>query len=160
MFAKDKKRDGYFVWFLGNLMSGGMAGAASLTFVYHLDYARTRLANDAKKAKKAAKGAVETGAKETGSGKQFDGLVDVYKKTIASDGIKGLYRGFVISCVGIVIYRGLYFGIYDSVKPLLPGNLRDSFLANFFLGWAVTIGAGLASYPIDTIRRRMMMTSG
>ncbi len=28
------------------------------------------------------------------------------------------------------------------------------------LGWGVTVGAGLASYPIDTIRRRMMMTSG
>ena len=28
------------------------------------------------------------------------------------------------------------------------------------LGWGVTIGAGLASYPLDTIRRRMMMTSG
>ena len=28
------------------------------------------------------------------------------------------------------------------------------------LGWAITIGAGLASYPIDTVRRRMMMTSG
>jgi len=161
-FAKDKKRDGYFVWFLGNLASGGLAGAASLTFVYHLDYARTRLANDAKSAKKAAKAGVKveaTTAKPTG-GPQFDGLVDLYKKTLASDGIRGLYRGYVISCVGIVIYRGLYFGIYDSVKPLLPGNLRDSFLANFALGWCVTIGAGLASYPIDTIRRRMMMTSG
>jgi solute carrier family 25 (mitochondrial adenine nucleotide translocator), member 4/5/6/31 len=28
------------------------------------------------------------------------------------------------------------------------------------LGWGITIGAGLASYPIDTVRRRMMMTSG
>jgi solute carrier family 25 (adenine nucleotide translocator) protein 4/5/6/31 len=33
-------------------------------------------------------------------------------------------------------------------------------LVNFLLGWSVTIGAGLASYPIDTVRRRMMMTSG
>lgn len=84
----------------------------------------------------------------------------MYKKTLATDGVVGLYRGFVISCVGIVIYRGLYFGMYDSVKPLLPGNLKDSFLATFLLGWGITIGAGLASYPIDTIRRRMMMTSG
>ena len=47
-------------------------------------------------------------------------MVDVYKKTYASDGIRGLYRGFVISCIGIVIYRGLYFGIFDTVKPSLP----------------------------------------
>lgn len=137
--------------FAGNLASGGAAGAASLFFVYSLDYARTRLANDAKAAKKGA---------AAGAERQFNGLFDVYKKTLATDGVVGLYRGFVISCVGIVIYRGLYFGMYDSVKPLLPGNLKDSFLATFLLGWGITIGAGLASYPIDTIRRRMMMTSG
>ena len=147
LFGKDKNRDGYWVWFAGNLASGGAAGSVSLSFVYSLDYARTRLSNDLKSAKK-------------GGEKQFNGLVDVYKKTLASDGIAGLYRGFVISCVGIVIYRGLYFGIYDSVKPNLPKEMRDSLLINFLLGWGVTVGAGLASYPIDTIRRRMMMTSG
>lgn len=47
--------------------------------------------------------------------------------------------------------------------PLLPVVslcLQDNFLASFMLGWGITIGAGLASYPIDTVRRRMMMTSG
>ena len=38
--------------------------------------------------------------------------------------------------------------------------LQDSFFASFLLGWGVTNGAGLASYPFDTVRRRMMMTSG
>ncbi|XP_022960381.1 ADP,ATP carrier protein 1, mitochondrial-like isoform X3 [Cucurbita moschata] len=146
-FKKDK--DGYWKWFAGNLASGGAAGASSLLFVYSLDYARTRLANDAKAAKKG------------GGGRQFNGLVDVYRKTLQSDGIAGLYRGFNISCVGIIVYRGLYFGMYDSLKPvLLTGKLQDSFFASFALGWLITNGAGLASYPIDTVRRRMMMTSG
>jgi len=114
--------------------------------VYSLDYARTRLANDNKSAKK-------------GGERQFNGLLDVYKKTLKSDGIAGLYRGFNISVVGIVVYRGLYFGLYDTLKPAL-GAYQDNLLANFLLGWAITIGAGLASYPIDTVRRRMMMTSG
>eukprot|EP00879_Flechtneria_rotunda_P001304 GHRR01001454.1.p1 GENE.GHRR01001454.1~~GHRR01001454.1.p1 ORF type:complete len:313 (+),score=82.60 GHRR01001454.1:189-1127(+) len=145
----NKERDGYWWWFAGNMASGGAAGATSLAFVYSLDYARTRLANDAKSAKKG------------GGDRQFNGLVDVYKKTLASDGVAGLYRGFTISCVGIIVYRGLYFGMYDSLKPvLLTGNLADNFLASFMLGWGITIGAGLASYPIDTVRRRMMMTSG
>ncbi|KAI3791381.1 hypothetical protein L2E82_05149 [Cichorium intybus] len=148
LFNFKKDRDGYWKWFAGNLGSGGAAGASSLLFVYSLDYARTRLANDAKAAKK-------------GGERQFNGLVDVYKKTLASDGIAGLYRGFNISCVGIIVYRGLYFGMYDSLKPvLLTGNLQDSFFASFALGWLITNGAGLASYPIDTVRRRMMMTSG
>lgn len=38
--------------------------------------------------------------------------------------------------------------------------MQDSFFASFALGWVITNGAGLASYPIDTVRRRMMMTSG
>jgi len=148
MFGFNKDKDGYWTWFAGNLASGGAAGASSLFFVYSLDYARTRLANDAK----ASKG---------GGERQFNGLVDVYKKTLKSDGIAGLYRGFNISCVGIIVYRGLYFGLYDSLKPvLLVGDLEGSLLASFLLGWSITIGAGLASYPIDTVRRRMMMTSG
>jgi len=148
MFGYNKDKDGYWKWFGGNLASGGAAGAASLCFVYSLDYARTRLANDAKAAKK-------------GGERQFNGLIDVYTKTLKSDGIVGLYRGFNISCVGIIVYRGLYFGLYDSLKPvILQGNMKDSFIASFFLGWGITIGAGLASYPLDTIRRRMKMTSG
>ncbi|KAL3583272.1 hypothetical protein D5086_014333 [Populus alba] len=148
LFNFKKEKDGYWKWFAGNLASGGAAGASSLLFVYSLDYARTRLANDSKAAKK-------------GGERQFNGLIDVYKKTFQSDGIAGLYRGFNISCVGIIVYRGLYFGMYDSLKPvILVGNLQDSFFASFLLGWGITIGAGLASYPIDTVRRRMMMTSG
>ncbi|TID07531.1 ADP,ATP carrier protein [Colletotrichum higginsianum] len=148
MFAFKKDRDGYLKWMAGNLASGGLAGATSLLFVYSLDYARTRLANDAK----AAKGTGE---------RQFTGLVDVYKKTLATDGITGLYRGFGPSVLGIVAYRGLYFGMYDSLKPvLLVGSLDNSFVASFLLGWGVTVGAGIASYPVDTVRRRMMMTSG
>jgi solute carrier family 25 (adenine nucleotide translocator) protein 4/5/6/31 len=144
----DKKKDGYAWWFVGNLASGGAAGATSLLFVYSLDYARTRLANDAKSSKKG------------GGERQFNGLIDVYRKTIATDGVAGLYRGFVISAVGIVVYRGLYFGLYDSIKPALPPNLINNFAANFALGFGITNLAGVASYPIDTIRRRMMMTSG
>jgi len=130
--------------FATNIASGGFAGTMSLLFVYSLDYARTRLAND---------------AKGKGGERQFNGLVDVYVKTLKSDGIQGLYRGFSISAVGIFIYRGMYFGMFDTLKPILIGDNGSVGLA-FLLGWGVTVTAGLMSYPIDTIRRRMMMTSG
>lgn len=144
---KSSPNESYALKFTKNIFSGGAAGAMSLCFVYSLDYARTRLANDAKSAGKG------------GGERQFNGLVDVYRKTLKSDGIAGLYRGFVISCVGIVVYRGFYFGLYDSLKPIL---LKEdaSVALSFLLGYSVTVTAGLLSYPIDTIRRRMMMTSG
>lgn len=143
---KASKSDPYMVSFGKNIASGGVAGAMSLCFVYSLDYARTRLANDTKSAKK-------------GGERQFNGLVDVYRKTLATDGIAGLYRGFVISCFGIIIYRGCYFGFYDTLKPILLGD-DAGLLLSFSLGYAVTVASGLVSYPVDTIRRRMMMTSG
>nr|GEY56530.1 ADP,ATP carrier protein 1, mitochondrial-like [Tanacetum cinerariifolium] len=78
------------------------------------DYTRTRLANTSKTAKK-------------GRERQFNGLVDVYKKKLESDGITGLYHGFNISCANIIVYHGLYFGLCDSLKPvLLTGNLQMS----------------------------------
>jgi len=144
---KSSPNESYTIKFTKNIFSGGAAGAMSLCFVYSLDYARTRLANDAKSAGKG------------GGERQFNGLVDVYRKTLKSDGFVGLYRGFVISCVGIIVYRGFYFGLYDSLKPIL---LKEdaSVVLSFLLGYTVTVSSGLLSYPIDTIRRRMMMTSG
>merc|ERR1711954_612735 len=79
--------------------------------------------------------------------------------TLKTDGIQGLYSGFSISAVGIFIYRGMCFGLYDTLRPIVLGKDASTFLS-FLLGWGVTVTAGLMSYPIDTIRRRMMMTSG
>ena len=142
---KPSKADSTPTVFAKNIASGGFAGSLSLAFVYSLDYCRTRLANDLKSSKK-------------GGSRQYSGMIDVYKQTIATDGVAGLYRGFVISCVGIFVYRGFYFGLYDSMRPMRPENAP--FLLTFALGYSVTVVSGLLSYPIDTIRRRMMMTSG
>jgi solute carrier family 25 (adenine nucleotide translocator) protein 4/5/6/31 len=144
---KQNRNDPYMVNFARNVASGGVAGVLSLSFVYSLDYARTRLANDVKSTKKGI------------GERKYNGLVDVYRKTLATDGIVGLYRGFVISCVGIFIYRGCYFGLYDTLKPILLGPDAGITLS-FLLGYGITITSGLISYPVDTTRRRMMMTSG
>jgi len=145
---KKNKTDATAIKLGKNVAAGGCAGTLSLCFVYSLDYARTRLANDVKSVKKGGEAAT----------RQYNGLFDVYRQTLKSDGIGGLYRGFVISAVGIFVYRGFYFGLYDTVRPMFPEN--TGVFTSFCLGYAVTVSAGLASYPIDTIRRRMMMTSG
>ncbi len=113
-------------------------------FVYPLDFARTRLAAD-----------VKAGERE------FNGLVDCLQKIVKSDGVNGLYRGFGISVIGIIFYRAAYFGTFDTGKVLLFEDFKK---ANFFALWAfaqaVTVVSGILSYPLDTIRRRLMMQSG
>jgi solute carrier family 25 (adenine nucleotide translocator) protein 4/5/6/31 len=147
MFAYKKERDGYWWWFFGNLASGAATGATFLLFLYPLDYARVRLATDVKNS--------------TDSERQFKGLVDVFEKTLASDGITGLYRGILPSIIGIIVMRGLYFGIHDFARPLiLTGSLRGNFWATFLLNWTVATTISLATYPLDTIRCRMTLRSG
>jgi len=137
-----------YMFFLGNMASGGAAGATSLMFVYPLDFARTRLAADVGKGKK-------------GGEREFNGLVDCLQKIYKSDGPKGLYRGFVISVIGIIAYRASYFGMFDTGKVFLFEDIKK---ANFFAMWGfaqcVTILSGVVSYPLDTVRRRLMMQSG
>lgn len=134
-----------FKFFMGNMASGGAAGATSLCVVYPLDFARTRLAAD-----------VGSGGK-----REFSGLIDCLAKVGKSDGVTGLYRGFGISVVGIIAYRACYFGAFDTGKVMLFPDAKN---ANVFAMWAfaqiVTVGAGVASYPLDTVRRRLMMQSG
>ena len=52
LFGRAKKDDPQWKKFGLNIAAGGCAGGASLIFVYSLDYARTKLANDLKSSKK------------------------------------------------------------------------------------------------------------
>jgi len=80
---------------------------------------------------------------------------------LAKDGAAGLYRGFGISVAGIIAYRASYFGMFDTGKAFFFPDAKN---ANVFKMWAfaqfVTVSAGVASYPLDTVRRRLMMQSG
>lgn len=98
-----------FKFFIGNLLSGGAAGATSLSVIYPLDFARNRLGAD------------------VGSGKtrEFTGLKDCFSKVLAVDGVRGLYRGYVVSVLGIVFYRATYFGAFDTGKAFLFPNVKE-----------------------------------
>ncbi|XP_035232854.1 ADP/ATP translocase 3-like isoform X1 [Stegodyphus dumicola] len=139
------KRTQFWRYFLGNLASGGAAGATSLCFVYPLDFARTRLAADIGKA---------------ASDREFKGLGNCLVKIFKSDGLYGLYRGFNVSVQGIIIYRAAYFGFFDTAKGMLPNPKSTPFLISWAIAQTVTTVAGIISYPFDTVRRRMMMQSG
>jgi solute carrier family 25 (adenine nucleotide translocator) protein 4/5/6/31 len=130
---------------MGNLASGGAAGATSLCFVYPLDFARTRLAAD------VGKGAGE---------REFKGLGNCLSKIFKSDGLGGLYRGFGVSVQGIIIYRAAFFGFYDTAKGILPDPKNTPIIISWAIAQTVTTIAGIISYPFDTVRRRMMMQSG
>ncbi|KAJ2760693.1 ADP/ATP carrier protein, partial [Coemansia nantahalensis] len=144
IFPKYSPKTDFWKFFGANMASGGLAGATSLLFVYPLDFARTRMA-------------VDVG---TGANRQFTGLGQCITSIYKKDGMGGLYQGFGMSVAGIIVYRAAYFGGYDTLKQVVFGDKKPSFLASWMVAQTVTVVAGLISYPFDTIRRRLMMQSG
>lgn len=145
MFPKYDPKADFAKFFASNVASGGAAGAASLLIVYPLDFARTRLAADVGK----------------GTGREFTGLVDCLSKVSKRGGPLALYQGFGVSVQGIIVYRGAYFGLYDTAKGVLfEDEKKASVLAKWAVAQTVTAASGVISYPFDTVRRRLMMQSG
>jgi len=146
MFPKANPKKEFAKFFAINMASGGLAGAGSLCIVYPLDYARTRLASDVGKGEK-----------------QFNGLFDCIKKTAAGPaGVMSLYNGFTISVIGIIPFRGTYFGVNDTLNGINPYQ-KDSgvvgLASKFACAQTAALAAAYASYPFDTVRRRLQMQS-
>jgi len=106
------------------------------------------------------------------------GMRDVFCGIWKTDGLRGLYQGYGIALGGVVLYRALHLGGYDACKTELiyRRQYQDSynggsssavsptasltFLERFAIAQVVSIGAGTFCYPIDSVRRRLMMQAG
>jgi len=142
-YDKNKQRVRFF---LNNMLVGGMAGASALMLLYPMDFARTRMGVDVGKSK---------------YDRQFISLTDCFRKVYRHDGVLGLYRGFAVSVVYAFVQRAAYFGLYDTGKAyLFTDGGKKNFFAMWILAQFTTIFANVVAYPLDTIRRRLMMQSG
>ena len=130
--------------------SGGLAGATATTLMYPLEFTRTRLA-------------IETHHK---------GMIDIFQYILRTDGVTGFYQGYGVALVGGIYYRILFLGGYDALKQEIllskRGNETDASSKTTSLTWTerimsaqlISLTAGTASYPFDSVRRRMMMQAG
>ena len=128
--------------FAVNIVSGGIAGAGSLVLVYPLDTARTQLlicTND------------------DGSPK-YANMVDFFRDW--NGDVRKLYEGYVVSVAGIIPFRAIYFIVNDTLRAILPW-IRDEGLkglvSKFTCAQAAALCAAYASYPFDTVRRRLQV---
>lgn len=138
-------------------LSGGLAGGTALTVLYPVAFLRTRLALDV--------------GNHQGIRKYPRGMRDVFCSIMKTDGIKGLYQGYGIAISGVILYRAMHLGGYDNIKtellhrrrkksPELDSNDELTLMERFVCAQIVSIVAGTMCYPIDSVRRRMMMQAG
>ena len=128
--------------FAVNMVSGGIAGAGSLVLVYPLDTARTQLlicTND------------------DGS-PRYANMVDFFRDW--NGDVRKLYEGYVVSVAGIIPFRAIYFIVNDTLRAILPW-IRDEGLkglvSKFTCAQCAALCAAYASYPFDTVRRRLQV---
>ena len=51
----------------------------------------------------------------------YTSLVDVLRKTYHSNGVRGLYRGYIATALGVMPYVGVLFFSYDTLKKAYSG---------------------------------------
>lgn len=166
---------------LENVVAGSIAGGATYTMVYPLDFVRTRVATDVGRGPQVG----------SGGSRHFTGMIDALRWFYRYQGIRGLYPGYAPGLLTILIHRAVFFGGYDTARELLLPKMAEAFdhlpllhphpdpvpvdphpvvspgthplpqwWHTFLIAQFVSTMAGLITYPFDTISRRMMMMSG
>lgn len=119
-----------------SFIAGSLAGVVSTSATYPLDLARARMAIS----------------------KNDVSLRHIFEETFKSGGIRGLYRGYVATIVGVIPYAGTGFFTYETLKRIHTEYLhpkQPSPTERFICGAIAGVCAQTASYPLDIVRRRM-----
>merc|ERR1712046_413752 len=142
IFPKYNKNTDFAMFAVTQVSSGALAGGVTNTLVYPLIYVRTVLGADLGKVKK------------------YTGMADCLMKTAKEGGFLSLYNGIVPSSVGIVVYRGVQFGLQDIIKAFNPWQQEVSpigLLSKFIVAQIAVSVSGIAAYPFDTMQRRLQI---
>mmetsp|Transcript_15269 Transcript_15269/g.30849 ORF Transcript_15269/g.30849 Transcript_15269/m.30849 type:complete len:334 (+) Transcript_15269:328-1329(+) len=139
---------------LRSFVSGGLAGATTITFLYPLAFMRTRLA-------------VDVGVAERGERMFANGMRDITRTIWSSDGIRGFYKGYGIALISVSMHRFVYLGGYDYIKSEYAAKEAEKksgekmlIAERFAAAQFVSMVASTLHYPLDCVRRRLMMEAG
>merc|ERR1712076_231286 len=147
-----KMGGGQKLGFAENFMLSGVAAAVSKTAAAPIERVKLLVQNQGEMLKQ---GILD---------KPYSGVVDCTTRTMKTEGLGAFWRGNMANVIRYFPTQALNFAFKDTVKALFKTSKDapqyEKFGKNIISGGIVTVTAGLMSYPIDTIRRRMMMTSG
>jgi len=142
IFPKVSPKDDFTKFAAVQIASGSLAGGLTNTLVYPLIYVRTVLGAD------------------LGKVKQYDNMFDCIRKTVKNGGVMSLYNGIGPSTIGIVVYRGVQFGLQDTIKAFNPWQKDVSAIglfSKFTVAQIAVSASGIAAYPFDTMQRRLQI---
>ena len=87
----------------------------------------------------------------------YEHLMEYARKMYKKRGLTTFYNGFTLSCIYQVIYRALYFGIYDSLRFSLVPKQNYDFLVCFPSGYIAAFMSSTLCLPMHRIALRIAM---
>jgi len=128
-----------------SILGGAISGGLTVAFIYPTTVMRVRMAMDV----------------GTKSNREFAGMWDCLRHC-GRLRFRDLYRGFWVSMLSSVVYRGFYFGLYEWGKAAF---ITDPHSANIYaayggIAFLTTTLSGILAYPFDTIKGRLIMQAG
>jgi solute carrier family 25 carnitine/acylcarnitine transporter 20/29 len=92
----------------------------------------------------------------------YGGAIDCFKKTLAWEGIPGLYKGVASPLVGQMFFRATLFSAFGASKRWLgtdaAGNARPLTTADFYAAGAMTgFAAAFTEGPIDFYKSQIQV---
>lgn len=118
-------------------LSGATAGIISYTSIYPLETIRTKISVQ-------------------NNGQQYRGIVDCFSKSVKQEGFLSLYRGSLISAIGMIPFQGLNFLTYHHLDEHYNTE-KNSLKTLFFGSWSGIVSVS-CTYPFDTIKRRLQLS--
>jgi len=117
-------------------LSGATAGIISYTSIYPLETVRSKLSVQNKG--------------------QYRGIIDCFGKSIKQEGFLSLYRGSLVSAIGMIPFQGLNFLTYHYLDEHYNSE-KNSLKTLLFGSWAGVLSVSF-TYPFDTIKRRLQLS--
>lgn len=131
-----------------NLFSGGVAGTVASSITNPLEVIKTQLQS--------------TSASSTAHGELAMAgghPIDIAKRIVAKEGIRGLWSGMRPTLVGIIPARSIYFYSYEQTKKAISKfNLPEGSVGNALIsGFAAGIASNTLTNPIWMVKTRMQL---
>lgn len=93
-------------------------------------------------------------------------MLAAWQQAVRKEGLMSTYRGFGVATASTFAYKGLYFSLYDTAKPLVLGpeehgahaaTTPSGLALRAGLAAATTFTAATLSYPLDIVRKRLIV---
>ena len=129
---------------LFSFLTGGIAGLTATTIIYPITVIRANL----------------TGTFDA----RTNSMLGIAKNILKESGAIGLYRGFVVTCIGTIPYEAIRIGVYSSARTHIPvidtkHGLQPHPIGKLCAGALSGAAAAIFTYPTDTTRRMMQVQS-